>query len=104
MRKRRRPSAPRSLSHLRTVPTSYASTNAERLADIYTFFSDKFGALEPPGLTILEVPDDSWEAYAAPGLLLLPARHWSNNINFRLLARTVAQAVVGRSRAARPRG
>lgn len=77
--------------YLRTVPTSYASTNAERLADIYTYFSDKFGALEPPGLAILEVPDDSWEAYAAPGLLLLPVRHWSNNINFRLLARTVAQ-------------
>lgn len=77
--------------YLRTVPQSYASTNEETLAKIIAFFSDKFGSLEEPGLAVVETPDDTWEAYCAPGLLLLPTRQWSSSINMRLLARQLAR-------------
>ncbi|MFQ5664251.1 MAG: M1 family aminopeptidase [Terriglobia bacterium] len=77
--------------YLRTVPESYASANASTLEQIIAFFSDKFGPLDSPGLAIVETPDDTWEAYSAPGLLLLPAREWSPNINYRLLALSLAR-------------
>ncbi len=77
--------------YLGTVRESDARANAETLTDIITFFSDKFGPLEHPALAVVEVPDDTWEAYAAPGLLLLPTRQWSVAVNPRLLARSVAR-------------
>jgi hypothetical protein len=36
------------------------------------------------------VDDDSWDLYAAPGLILLPTRQWSATLNPRLLARGLA--------------
>ena len=76
--------------YLRSVPQSYASSNAESLAQILAFFSDKFGPLDNPALAVVETPDDTWDSYAAPGLLLLPTRQWSSTLNPRLLARGVA--------------
>ena len=77
--------------YLRTVPESYASGNAETVAHILAFFSDKFGPLSGLSLAIVEVPDDTWDAYSAPGLLLLPTRQWSSTLNPRLLARGLAR-------------
>ncbi|HXE75176.1 MAG TPA: tetratricopeptide repeat protein [Candidatus Xenobia bacterium] len=76
--------------YLRTVPPGYASGNAETAGNILAFFSDKFGALENPSLAIVEVDDDSWDLYAAPGLILIPTRQWSAELNPRLLARGLA--------------
>jgi aminopeptidase N len=76
--------------YLLTVPETEARANSETLADIITYFSDTFGALENPQLAIVETPDDAWEAYSAPGLLLLPRRQWTSPINSRLLARYIA--------------
>jgi hypothetical protein len=77
--------------YLHTVRKTEATANGDTLADIIAFFSDKFGPLANPQLAVVETPDDSWEAYSAPGLLLLPARQWSSSINPRLLARYLAQ-------------
>lgn len=77
--------------YVRTVPESYASGNAETVASILAFFSDKFGPLSGLSLAVVEVPDDTWDAYSAPGLLLLPARQWSSTLNPRLLARGLAR-------------
>jgi len=77
--------------YLRTVPETEARANAQSLADIITYFSDTFGALERPDLAVAETPDDTWEAHSAPGLLLLPRRQWGSPINPRLLARTIAR-------------
>ncbi len=77
--------------YVHSVPESYASAGAESVANILAFFSDKFGPLDPHGLAVVEVPDDTWEAYAAPGLLLLPTRQWSSTLNPRLLARSLAR-------------
>ena len=76
--------------YLLTVPETEARANSETLADIITYFSDIFGALENLQIAIVEMPDDTWEAYSAPGLLLLPRRQWTSPINSRLLARYIA--------------
>ena len=73
--------------YLRTVSSTFASTNTETVSNILAFFSERFGELETPDVSIVEIPDDRLEAYSAPGLLLLPVRHWANQINSRLLAR-----------------
>jgi aminopeptidase N len=77
--------------YLRTVPETEARANSETLGDIITFFSDTFGPLDNPALAVAETPDDSWDAYTALGLLLLPTRQWTSPINPRLLARYVAR-------------
>lgn len=88
--------------YLRTVRDSEARGNAETISDIITFFSDKFGPLENPELSVVETPDDTWEANSAPGLLLLPTRQWGTPINPRLLARYLArQWWAGRTSPAR---
>ena len=76
--------------YLRTVSSSYAASNSDRVGEILAFFSDEFGALENPEVSIIEIPDDTLEAYAAPGLLLLPTRQWREEISYRLLARHLA--------------
>ncbi|MGH9778529.1 MAG: tetratricopeptide repeat protein, partial [Candidatus Acidiferrales bacterium] len=76
--------------YLRSLPAGYASANADKASDILAFFSDRFGALSNPSVAIVEAGDDSWEAYAAPNLLLLPPRQWSSSISPRLLARGLA--------------
>ena len=76
--------------YLRSLPAGYASGNADKASEILAFFSDRFGALANPWVAIVEAGDDSWEAYAAPNLLLLPPRQWSSSISPRLLARGLA--------------
>ena len=77
--------------YLQSVPHSYASTNAETLANIMAFFSDTFGPLAVPATAVIEIPATTWESYSAPGLLLLATGQWSSSINYRLLARGLAQ-------------
>jgi tetratricopeptide (TPR) repeat protein len=76
--------------HLLTVSSTFASTNSELLTDIMVFFAEEFGELPNEEIAIVEIPDDGLEAYTAPGLLLLPVRHWQNQFNRRLLARHLA--------------
>ncbi|MFQ5817543.1 MAG: M1 family aminopeptidase [Terriglobia bacterium] len=75
---------------LRSVPNSLTSSYAETLGKILLFFSDQFGPLTQPELAVVEIAADGLEAYSAPGMLLLPARQWSTQPNFRLLARELA--------------
>ncbi len=76
---------------LRTIPTAAISPYAETLGKIFVFFASKFGPLPEPQISVVEIPDDTLEAYSAPGLLLLPARQWSSQPNYRLLASEAAQ-------------
>lgn len=76
--------------YLRSVPENEARANSETIADIVSFYSDTFGPLADPTLAVVETPDDSWDAYAAPGIVLLPARQWTSPINPRLLARFIS--------------
>ncbi|MGH9816786.1 MAG: M1 family aminopeptidase, partial [Candidatus Acidiferrales bacterium] len=56
-------------------------------------FSARFGALPDPTLAIVQLPNvpavPSGES--APGLILLGARQWTRDVNYRLVARLVAE-------------
>jgi hypothetical protein len=53
-------------------------------------FSDLFGPLPDPNMTLVEIPDNTLREYAAPGVLLLSQRAWDPKINERTIARLVA--------------
>ncbi len=76
------------------VPAGSASAAAaygESLARIVNFFSDQFGPLPEPNLTLAQMPDGSLQGYAAPGLLLVSQRQWDPKVNYRLLAQLAAK-------------
>ena len=75
---------------LRTVPSGYASSNAGRVSEILSFFTETFGELGSGDISIVEIPDDVMQAYSAPGLALIPAREWREDMSSRMLARTLA--------------
>src|SRR4029077_3775865 len=59
------------------VPPSAGSTAQEyggAVARTANVFSDQFGPLPRPILTIAQIPDGTLPAYSAPGLLLLSQR------------------------------
>lgn len=59
-------------------------------ARILEVFSDQFGALPQPNLTIAQLPDGGVESYAGPGLLLVSQRMWDSSANEPVLANLVA--------------
>jgi hypothetical protein len=72
-----------------------AAATAQRYADsvehILDFYNGEFGALPQPGMKIAQMLDGSVAGYAAPGLLLVSAREWSEKPNERLLAHLAAE-------------
>jgi tetratricopeptide (TPR) repeat protein len=75
------------------TPPGAASTAQEyggAVARIANVFSDQFGALPRPNLTIAQMPDGTLPAYSAPGLLLLSQRQWGPMANSRQLSNLVA--------------
>lgn len=75
------------------VPPSASSTAQEyggAVARIVNTFSDQFGPLSKPNLAIVQIPDGTLPAYAAPGLLLLSQRQWGPAANIRQLSDVVA--------------
>ena len=71
-----------------TPPAAVATAQnyADAVAQILDIFNGAFGPLPQPGLTIAQIPDGTVDGYAAPGLLLVSARHWSTKPDTRLLA------------------
>src|SRR5262249_7523734 len=55
-----------------------------------TMFSDMFGPLRDPELTVAQLPDGTLRDFAAPGLLLLSRRIWDPKSADRTIARLVA--------------
>ncbi len=75
------------------VPPSAAGTAAGYAADVaraVTTFSDLFGPLPDPGLTLAQMPNGSVRDFAAPGLLLVSERVWDPKAGDRALSRLVA--------------
>ena len=72
-----------------------AAATAQRYADsvqhILDIYNGEFGALPEPGMKIAQILDGTVDGYAAPGLLLVSARQWSEKPNERLLANLAAQ-------------
>jgi hypothetical protein len=67
-----------------------AATYGQAVAGIVNVFSSQFGPLPQPNLTIAQIPDGTVAGYAAPGLLLVSARHWAEQPDMRLLSNLVA--------------
>ena len=75
------------------TPPALASTApsyADSVSHILDFYNDAFGALPESGLTVAQLPDGTVDGFAAPGVLLLSARHWTAKPNERMLADLVA--------------
>jgi aminopeptidase N len=75
------------------APPSAASTTADYAADVaraVTTFSDAFGPLPDPSLTLAQLPNGSVRDFAAPGLLLVSERAWDPKAGERAIARLVA--------------
>jgi len=53
-------------------------------------FSDLFGPLPDPNMTLVQIPDNTLREYAAPGVLLLSQRAWDPKINERTIAKLAA--------------
>jgi hypothetical protein len=62
---------------------------------ILSDFSDEFGPLANPSLTVAEMPDGSISGFAAPGLVLISQRQWSLRGNTRLLSHLIGAQWFG---------
>jgi aminopeptidase N len=71
-----------------------ASSNAQDFANdvgrAVVDFSDMFGPLPDPGMTVIQLPDDTLRDFSGPGVLMLSARIWNPKSADRTLARLVA--------------
>jgi hypothetical protein len=82
------------------VYTFPASNEAAQLfgrdmSKIISDFSDMFGPLSDPGITVAELPDGGLTEFAAPGLALVSQRQWSGRGNTAALSRLAAAQWFG---------
>src|ERR1700730_17110018 len=67
-----------------------AADFAGDVARAVTMFSDMFGPIHDPDITVAQLPDGHLRDFAAPGLLLLAKRIWDPKASERTVARLVA--------------
>ena len=67
-----------------------AADFAASVARSMTVFSDMFGALPDPSVSVIQLPDGTLRDFAGPGVLLLSQRAWDPKANDRTIARLVA--------------
>lgn len=75
------------------VPPSAAGTGkamAANVARALNTFSDLYGPIEDPGMTIVQMADGSVRSFAAPGVLVLSQRAWDPRSGERTIAGLVA--------------
>jgi aminopeptidase N len=76
------------------VQANTANSYATSLSHIFTYFSEAFGPLnvqEYDPITIVQIPDGTVSGFAAPGLLMISARQWTQRVNERLLSQLAAE-------------
>src|ERR1700690_471136 len=70
------------------------SAKAQEFANVVAhqeiIFSDMFGPLPEPDLTVVQLPDGTLRDFAAPGVVMLSHRVWDPKIGDRTLSRLVA--------------
>ena len=67
-----------------------AALYGQAAASVIEFFSDAFGPLPSPQVTVAQLPDGTLQGYSAPGLLLVSKRQWEPRGNERMLAQLAA--------------
>lgn len=68
----------------------FAGTYGEAAARMLGFYSDKFGPLTDPHLSIAEIDDGSVTAYSTPGVVAFATRAFGTTVNQRLLAHEIS--------------
>lgn len=63
---------------------------ANAVAHQEVIFSDLFGALPDPDLTVIQLPDGTLRDFAAPGVVMLSHRIWDPRMSDRTMAQLVA--------------
>jgi hypothetical protein len=74
-----------------TAASATAQRNGDELANVLTYYSNEFGPLPSPSITLAQLPDGTVDSFSAPGLLLLSARDWGTTVNQNELAYLSAQ-------------
>jgi len=77
------------------VSTEAAQLFGRDMAKIVSDFSDDFGPLADPSMTVAELPDGGLTEFAAPGLALVSQRQWSGRGNTPSLSRLAAAQWFG---------
>jgi aminopeptidase N len=67
-----------------------AQSYGEAAGKIMTFYSDKFGALPQPHLSLVEIGDDTVGGYSSPGVVALASRGLTTPVNDKLLAHEIS--------------
>ncbi len=70
---------------------------ADNVAHAVTVFSDMFGGLKDPDMTIAQLPDGTLNSFSAPGVLLLSHHLWQPKSAERTIAGLVAAQWFGNS-------
>ena len=68
-----------------------ASATGQQTTRAVNYFSDEFGALSDPNLSVAQMPNGSVSSFAGPGLLLVSRRLWEARGNERLIAHLAAE-------------
>jgi tetratricopeptide (TPR) repeat protein len=76
--------------YLKQGHENFAASYGDAAAKILAFYSDKFGALQSPHLSLVEIDDGTVGGYTAPGLVVLASRAFSNPVNVRLLSHEIS--------------
>lgn len=75
------------------APRPSSANSADFASDVaraVIAFTDMFGPLPDPNMTLIQVPDTTLREFPAPGVLLLSKRAWDPKVNERTIARLVA--------------
>ncbi|HEV3279806.1 MAG TPA: M1 family aminopeptidase [Terriglobia bacterium] len=67
-----------------------AQSYGDAAGKIFTFFSDKFGALQDHHLALVEIDDDTVGGYSAPGIVALASRTLTQSVNAELMAHEIS--------------
>lgn len=76
--------------YLKPERERFARSYGEEAAKIMAFYSDRFGPLPTSRLAIVEIEDGTVGGYAAPGVVALASRAFSDPVNLRLLAHEIS--------------
>jgi hypothetical protein len=77
--------------YLKPGHEQFASSYGQTAGKILSYFSDKFGPLPSGHVALVEIPDGTVGGDAAPGIIALASRGFSNPVNYRLLAHEMAR-------------
>jgi aminopeptidase N len=76
--------------YLKPGHENFAASYGDAAAKILGFYSDKFGGLPSPHLSLVEIDDGTVGGYSAPGIVALASRGLSSPVNSRLLAHEIS--------------